>query len=664
MLKNEKYKNESMRLEPRKKLVFFVKQGLDNFLTDIIRNLSLKYDTKKIIVRNYKEIDEGMRWADICWFEWCDDLIVYGSKQKLAKEKIILCRLHRYECFTKYPREVFWDNVDKLILVTDHLKKLLSLQIYDIEKKVNIITIKNGVDMDKYKLLERKTGFNVAYVGYINDRKNPILLLQIIKKLVEKDQRFKLYVAGSFQSLLIKIYWNYEIKKMNLENNVVFEGWQKDISNWLEDKNYILSSSIHESFGYGIAEAMARGIKPVIHDFIYSNEIWDDKYLFNTVDEAVSKISEEEYNSKEYRKFIEDNYSVNLQMDSIERLLEGINKKQEKNKNINRIASESNEKDFYNCIKKMNDFIPYFCKDYDNYNFQSAKIIFGKREVIYSGMELIEYALKNDENKQIIINNIWYHKEIKSFVLPDVIDKSKNKSFIIGFAKELLETKTEFKNGIAGYVFEKKLQEDINKNFLAYNWQRAIPASKFMPLRGNLLIYERYCFASKFINENSKVLEAPCGFGYGAAYIAKFSNNVEASDIVGDNINFAKSVYPISNINWCTNDVTKLNYSENEFDIYISFEVFEHLSLDSIDNYLKEAVRVIKKGGKFIISTPNKSMRVNVNNPFHIKEYTFIEFKNILEKYFKDIEYYSILNSMVISGVNPSSYSLIAVCTK
>jgi glycosyltransferase involved in cell wall biosynthesis len=72
---------------------------------------------------------------------------------------------------------------------------------------------------------------------------------------------------------------------------------RKILSRWLEDKNYVLSTSIHESFGYGIAEAMARGIKPIIHDFPYAYEIWGEELLFRTVDEAVGLIRNGTYMS-------------------------------------------------------------------------------------------------------------------------------------------------------------------------------------------------------------------------------------------------------------------------------------------------------------------------------------------------------------------------------
>lgn len=308
----------------KRRIVFFVKEGLDSFLGDIIEALSDEYETKKIIVTNLSQIDEGMDWADICWFEWCDELIVYGSKSYLAKDKVVLCRLHRYEVFTNYPQDVYWENVDKLIIVTNHLKALLISGIPNLENRVDILTIKNGVDIQKFKLKRRAKGFNIAYIGYIHSRKNPVLLLQVMRRLVNEDIRYKLFIAGKFQEPLIQIYFNYQVKEMGLENNIIFDGWQNDINTWLQDKEYILSTSIHESFGYGIAEAMARGIKPIIHNFVFAKEIWDEEYLFNTNEEALEMIKSHNYSSDKYRTYIEKNYSLKEQITNIKKLINKI----------------------------------------------------------------------------------------------------------------------------------------------------------------------------------------------------------------------------------------------------------------------------------------------------------------------------------------------------
>ena len=317
-----KLSDSSIQVIEKDRIVFFVKAGMDSFLGDIIQGLSDDYFVRKIVVSDFKQIDEGMEWADVCWFEWCDELIVYGSRLPLAQSKKIVCRLHRYEVFTDNPGKVVWDNVDKLVIVTRHLQDILEVNYPGISGKVEMFVIENGVDVDKFTFKDRSRGFNLAMVGYIHSRKNPVLLLQITKKLVDFDKRYKLFIAGAFQEQMVRMYWNYQVSRMGLEENVVFEGWQDDISSWLEDKNYLLSTSIHESFGYGIAEAMARGIKPVVYDFLYANEIWDEEFLFSTVDEAVEAILSKVYDSHKYRNFIEGKYSLFKQISKVHVLVD------------------------------------------------------------------------------------------------------------------------------------------------------------------------------------------------------------------------------------------------------------------------------------------------------------------------------------------------------
>jgi len=324
-LLNDTLSNFDLQQSKPKICFFYFKTG-DKFLNDIIEYFSRFYSVRRVAVQNKEEIEEDMRWADICWFEWCNNILVHATNLPIAMEKKIICRIHRYEVFTDIPKNVEWGTVDKAIVVTDHLKKLLELKVPNIENMVEFTTIKNGVDLSKFTLSQRKKGYNIAFVGHMIPRKNPMLLLQIAKKLVEKDSRYKVFIAGNFEDEMLELYWIHMVKELELEQNVFFEGYQVNIDDWLENKQYILSTTMHESFGYGIAEAMARGIKPVIHNFLYSKEIWPEKYLFNTVDEAVEIIESSVYSSEEYRDYITDNYSLDNQLIQINLLFEEMSK--------------------------------------------------------------------------------------------------------------------------------------------------------------------------------------------------------------------------------------------------------------------------------------------------------------------------------------------------
>lgn len=303
------------------KIVFFVKQGMDNFLGDIIKGLSEHYEVKKIIVTQYNQIDEGMKEADICWFEWCDELIEYGSKHELAKSKLIICRLHRYEAFTDYIKRVEWTNVDKTIFVSEHIRDI-------VRNKVNIPLINcnviyNGINLDKFRYIERKKGFNLAWIGYINLRKNIILVLQYFNELIKVDKRYQLHIAGSFQDEALLYYVEDIVTRLNLKSNIHFHGFiANDIINeWLNDKSYIVTGSIAEGHPVGVMEAMASGLKPVIHYFPGAEEFYPKEYLYYSFEDFMKIITEDKYNSKDYRDFIECNYALSNQIEKIQGLI-------------------------------------------------------------------------------------------------------------------------------------------------------------------------------------------------------------------------------------------------------------------------------------------------------------------------------------------------------
>ncbi|HID0781937.1 TPA: glycosyltransferase [Clostridium botulinum] len=88
-----------------------------------------------------------------------------------------------------------------------------------------VYVIPNGIDLSKQEFKERKKGFNIAYVGYINFKKGPMLLLHAFKKIFDTDNRYKLHIAGTFDEERYRLYFNQMIKELGLEKNIIFYGW-------------------------------------------------------------------------------------------------------------------------------------------------------------------------------------------------------------------------------------------------------------------------------------------------------------------------------------------------------------------------------------------------------------------------------------------------------
>jgi SAM-dependent methyltransferase len=82
-------------------------------------------------------------------------------------------------------------------------------------------------------------------------------------------------------------------------------------------------------------------------------------------------------------------------------------------------------------------------------------------------------------------------------------------------------------------------------------------------------------------------------------------------------------------------DMTKSGIPGESFDLAVSVEVLEHVQDD--EKFVSEVCRVLKPGGRFIMTTPNGDFVEN-RNPDHKRHYKKQQLSGLLEKYFTNVE--------------------------
>jgi glycosyltransferase involved in cell wall biosynthesis len=300
----------------RPKIAFFCGADGMTFLNEILEFTEKRFETRLFEGQTEQQLYELTRWADICWFEWCTNLAAAASNMQKVCKNIV--RLHRYEAYEQWPQQVNWPNIDILITVGNKIvKNTIIERVPGIESQTSLVDIPNGVNLDKFEFTNRQRGKNIAFLANLRMVKNPAFVLQCMQKLHYIDPEYRLFFGGTFQDMVLEQYLRHMVKALDLTDVVFFDGWQEDTNAWLADKHYIVSTSIIESQGMGLLEAMACGLKPVIHNFPGAEDIYPSEFLFNISEEFCRQILCDKYEPQRYRKFVEEKYSLKAQLSKI-----------------------------------------------------------------------------------------------------------------------------------------------------------------------------------------------------------------------------------------------------------------------------------------------------------------------------------------------------------
>ena len=127
------------------------------------------------------------------------------------------------------------------------------------------------------------------------------------------------------------------------------------------------------------------------------------------------------------------------------------------------------------------------------------------------------------------------------------------------------------------------------------------------------------------------VLEAGCGEGYGADLIADVAHSVIGLDYDEATVAHVRARYPRVDIRH--GNLADLPLEDASVDVVVNFQVIEHLWDQA--QFVSECFRVLRPGGVFLVSTPNRITfspgRDTPLNPFHTRELNAAELTELLE---------------------------------
>lgn len=279
-----------------------------------------------------------VEWGDMIWFDTCDnnlhcatdppkdnpDFAGYDMHDMDLTGKQVIVRPIDIEVWYGHQAAAIWDVVDDIIFIAPHIREVADLpQFRGLRQETNIHTIPCGVDLDRYRFAERGPGYDIAVVSEKWLSKGTDYILQLALKLKQIDFRYKIHWLGKRSDYNWEYaYFDEFVEKFELP--IEFTNWldgDNVVDEFLEGKNYILHASHKEAFCYAVAEAMAKGIKPVMHRFYGADDLWPG-LTWLSLDEALDELTNDKYDSKSYRDYlIEHGYTLESMMTSINNII-------------------------------------------------------------------------------------------------------------------------------------------------------------------------------------------------------------------------------------------------------------------------------------------------------------------------------------------------------
>lgn len=128
------------------------------------------------------------------------------------------------------------------------------------------------------------------------------------------------------------------------------------------------------------------------------------------------------------------------------------------------------------------------------------------------------------------------------------------------------------------------------------------------------------------------VLEAGCGEGYGADLLAGIATRVVALDYDRLTAEHVRRAYP--RVGMVRGNLATLPLADGSVDVVANLQVIEHLW--DQHGFLVECRRVLRPGGRLLITTPNRITfspgRDTPLNPFHTRELSPSELDELLRQ--------------------------------
>lgn len=326
IINNSKYKNDSV-------VITLFEEPSDSMINEYyekkINVITLKLDRMRFIINGKKKLTKLLKDYQI------KIIHSYGIKADTISQKASkLLRIKHIITLRNYPKEDIITRMNKIkgiIALKTHLKTLRNCEYVvccskSIYKKMSndfpdktFAYIQNGVDLDKYNLVDLKEKKKFRSDKNLDRYNNIFISTGSLIKRKRIDELIDIFIGLESKNDCLLILGTGDLeKKLKNEykyNNIIFLGKCNNVIEYLHCSDFFISSSESEGLPNSVIEAVACGIPVILSDIDQHIEIFDElgnigiKYTLGNPDECVNKIKN--INKTDYEKFKDNCKKIN-----------------------------------------------------------------------------------------------------------------------------------------------------------------------------------------------------------------------------------------------------------------------------------------------------------------------------------------------------------------
>ncbi|HEY5383474.1 MAG TPA: glycosyltransferase [Candidatus Paceibacterota bacterium] len=182
---------------------------------------------------------------------------MWAAKRTKAKLNVqVHTDLSAYGVIKQVLMQIVLRHADSVRVVSNNIKS--QVEKIDVRAKISVLPV--FVDISKYQNVARRehTGKNIVWIGRFEEEKNPLQAIEVFKQVLKTEPAAKLSMLGN-GSL------SRQVAAAAIGLPVELPGWQDPVQ-FLDTADVVLCTSVHESWGASIIEALAAGVPVVAPD--------------------------------------------------------------------------------------------------------------------------------------------------------------------------------------------------------------------------------------------------------------------------------------------------------------------------------------------------------------------------------------------------------------